>query len=64
MTGAAAALQTSGRVLVDDSVDVPVEQYFCLALLIHKHDAIAELGMAGDYASAKDYGLAIEPEFD
>jgi len=34
-----------------------------LAFIIHEHDAVAELGMAGHYASEDNDGLAIEPEF-
>jgi len=44
------------------NVQVAFEELVGLTFKIHKHDAIAELGMAGDDESANDGGIAVEPE--
>jgi hypothetical protein len=35
---------------------------FSLTFELHEHDAVAELGMAGDDESSDDDGAAVEPE--
>jgi len=39
-----------------------VQELFSLTFEFHKHDAIAELGMAGDDESSDDNGVAVEPD--
>ena len=48
--------------LGDDGVQVSVQELFSLTFEFHEHDAVAELGMAGDDESSDDHGVAVEPE--
>jgi hypothetical protein len=43
-------------------VQVAFEELVCFTFKINKHDAVSELGMAGDYEAVNDGGIAIEPE--
>lgn len=45
-----------------DGVEIADEELFSVAFEIEEHDAIAELGVAGDDASANMEGAIVEPE--
>ena len=45
-----------------DGVQVPGQELFSLTFEFHEHDAVAELGMAGDDESSDVNGVAVEPE--
>jgi hypothetical protein len=45
-----------------DGVEITAQELFCLAFEFHEHDAVAELGMAGNDDSPDDDGAGVEPE--
>jgi len=47
-----------------DRLQVTAQELFSLTFEIQEHDAVAELGMAGDDASLDDDGVTAEPEGD
>ena len=42
--------------------EISFQQRFSFTFKIHKHDAVAEFGMAGDDETLDDDGIAVEPE--
>lgn len=50
------------KFLGNNGIKVSVEKYFRLIFKIHEHDAIAELWMARDYASAHDQHGISQPK--
>jgi hypothetical protein len=45
-----------------DGVEVSGQELFCLTFEFDEHDAVAELGMAGDDDCLDDDGAGVEPE--
>ena len=62
--GPALPAERAVPLLGGDRLQVTAQELISFTFEIHEHDAVAELGMAGDDASLDDDGVAAEPEGD
>jgi hypothetical protein len=48
--------------LSDDGFEISAQLWFGVGFEIEEHDSVAELGVAGDDASANNDGMTVKPE--